>query len=299
MRQHTCTTVRTPHCLYVSYAIDGSRCYTDPPLAALPKTTNLEQFVGEETLLPTPPVRSSNNSTRRASPSPFADFGIPSAGAGGPDPSIWSEEQQTRLLNALMAGAQNRSATQTPQPASAIEGSNDLPGMGGGANGALPEGDPFAALMAMMGPQGEQSGAAGPMGMMPQNLFAPPPSSVSSAPAQRTLLEKLMPVVHLVAGWVLLAVFVIWKEPQAYETKSRLADANVAQERWKRWAELGHSSPSDGWGVQFVVGAMNTLRKVCGANCFAVKPFFWAFTTLTLILHSWRIFKGLVCILSV
>ncbi|KAI0344198.1 hypothetical protein BDW22DRAFT_1406601 [Trametopsis cervina] len=226
--------------------------HDDPPLAPLPRTNNLERFVGEESSLPTP------HGARTASPSPFANFGMPATGA---DPSIWSEEQQSRLLNALMAGAaqsQTRSAAQTPLPP-ALDG--------GGA--PLPEGDPLAALMAMMGPQGENGDVPNPFGqgMMPQNLFGPPPPA---APAERTLLQKLMPIVHLIAGWTLLAYFVIWKEPAAYNSKPHLTNDGG----WRRWAELGWERPKDGWGVQFV-------------------PFFWAFTTLTLILHTWRVFKGL------
>ncbi|KAI0683330.1 hypothetical protein BC835DRAFT_1296299 [Cytidiella melzeri] len=235
--------------------------HDDPPLAPLPRANKFAQFVGEEPVLPThPPIGS--RSARNASPLPFADFGLPASSA--PDPSVWSEEQQARLLNALMAGAQSRSANQPPQPTAAIE---DNPHSS--SNGAPPEGDPLAALMAMMGQSGDKEGAAGPMGMMSQNMFAPP---APPAPAQRTLSQKLMPVVHLVAGWALLIYFVIWKEPQAYEAQPRAADAT--ERRWRRWAELGWQSASDNWGVQFV-------------------PFFWAFTTLTLILHTWRIFKGL------
>ncbi|KAI0089902.1 hypothetical protein BDY19DRAFT_91760 [Irpex rosettiformis] len=241
--------------------------HDDPPLAPLPKAGNLERFVGEETVLPTPPT-ASRPVARNSSASPFADFGIPTEST--PDPSIWSEEQQARLLNALMAGAQSRSGTQTPQPPSAIEGPNDS---NANPNGNFPEGDPFAALMAMMGQQGagEKDGGPGPLnlGMLQQNMFSPPAPPVS---AQRTLLQKVMPVVHLLAGWLLLAYFVIWREPQAYGVKQRAAD--VSESGWRRWAELGSRSPEDGWGVQFV-------------------PFFWAFTTLTLLLHTWRIFKGL------
>ncbi len=226
-------------------AIHSSRLQLDPPLAPLPRTNNLELFVGEESALPTPPA-----GARNPTASPFADFGIPASSY--PDPSIWSEEQQTRLLNALMAGAQSRSGTQTPQPPSAIESSADS----NATNGTMPEGDPFAALMAMMGQQGppgeKDGGGGGPgpidLGMLQQNLFNPPTPPV---PVRRSLLQKIMPVVHLLAGWLLLAYFVIWKEPVAYDAKQRAAD--VVESRWKRWAELGWQSPQDGWGVQFVV----------------------------------------------
>ena len=187
-----------------------------------------------------------------------------------------------------MAGAQSRSGTQTPQPPSAIEGPA---GSDPRTNGPLPEGDPFAALMAMMGQQGpgDNDSTAGPldMSMLQQNLFNP---TAPPAPTQRTLLQKIMPIVHLIAGWLLLAYFVIWREPQAYEIKQRAAD--VSESGWKRWAELGSSSPDSGWGVQFVV-SVTEIHMVIVVLTF-LQPFFWAFTTLTLLLHTWRIFKGLV-----
>ncbi|KAJ3551164.1 hypothetical protein NM688_g4873 [Phlebia brevispora] len=94
----------------------------------------------------------------------------------------------------------------------------------------------------------------------------------SAPPAQKTLLQKVLPLIHVVAAWLLLAYFVFWKEP---ETFSERAYGVVGSEnRWSRWAELSRRKPDETWGVQFV-------------------PFFWAFTTLTLVLHTWRIFQGL------
>ena len=97
-------------------------------------------------------------------------------------------------------------------------------------------------------PPGSDGGAGGPPGMMPQNLFAQAPLAT---PKSRTLLEKLLPLVHLIAGWALLAYFVIWKEPQAYDDQPH---TDATDSRWRRWAELGWKSPTDSWGVQFVVG---------------------------------------------
>lgn len=171
--------------------------------------------------------------------------------AASTDPSMFSEEQQSRLLNALMAGAATRSSGQAAQPP-AVEGS-----------APAPDGDPLAALMAMMGPEGMKDGMGGmggPPGMVPpnlSNLFAQPP--VSPVPARRTFLQKILPLIHLLAGWMLLAFFVFWKEPQAYEAKPHAP--NSLDSSWRRWAELGWQSPNDAWGVQFVVSAtMNNPR---------------------------------------
>ncbi|TFY63463.1 hypothetical protein EVJ58_g3236 [Rhodofomes roseus] len=117
--------------------------------------------------------------------------------------------------------------------------------------------DPLAAMMASMSQPGGMPGMSG----IPQQKVA--------AAKPKTRLQKLLPFIHLTAAWMLLMYFVFWREPEAFESRThRLLSDDV----WRRWAELGWKSPSDGWGVQPV-------------------PFFWAFTALTLALHSWRIFS--------
>ncbi|GJE99758.1 hypothetical protein PsYK624_160290 [Phanerochaete sordida] len=216
----------------------------DPPLAPLPThSTNVRQFLGEDT--PTPPIQSRTASNSR--PAPFASQ---------PDPSVWSDEQQQQLMNALMGAARGASPSFPSQQPQSVD--------------ALPEDNPLAALMSMMPPAGGQGGAGMPPGMVPPgaNMFGQPPAQRKP----KTLLQKLLPIVHLIAGWALLAYFVFWKEPQAFEAQPHTSAAEGSA--WRRWAELGWRRPEDVWGVQFV-------------------PFFWAFTTLTIVLHSWRIFQGL------
>lgn len=225
-RQRTCTTVRlsSPLCI-----VRSTHLFVDPPLATLPRegSTTLEQFVGEESMLPTPPTTSTPPRTQ-SSASPFAGFGMPTSAAA--DPSIWTEEQQARLLNALMAGAAAHARDSNSSPA--LEDNQ----------GPLPEGDPLAAFMSMMGQPGEKGG-------LPPNMFAPPPPL--SVPARRTTLQKVMPIVHILAGWLLLAYFVLWKEPQAYEARPHAFD--TLDGRWRRWAELGWQGPNENSGVQLVV----------------------------------------------
>ncbi|TCD60795.1 hypothetical protein EIP91_009508 [Steccherinum ochraceum] len=229
--------------------------HDDPPLAPLPNRPNLEEFVGEESHLPTPPIRSR---TASDSHTPFRSAGL---GATQPDPSVWSEEQQQQLLSALMGGAAGGPSLFPGQPQLPSSG----PSGGSSTDGPAPE-DPLAAMFSAMTQQ--QGGAQGMFGAgMPGMNMQPP-----APPTPKTLVQKLMPLVHLVAAWVLLAYFVIWKEPEVYDTQSYRSF--LVQGRWRRWAELGHKSATDGWGVQTV-------------------PFFWAFTTLAIMLHSWRIFSGL------
>lgn len=222
-------------------------------------------------MLPTPPEMS-----RRASDSqsPFSATGL---GAGRPDPSIWSEEQQQQLLSALMGGANGPRSFPGQQP---IASSEDT---------ALPEDNPLAALMSMMGPlPGGKDGAGMPPGMIPPNLFGPP--QPPAGPAQKTLLQRIMPIIHFAAGWLLLAYFVLWKEPAAYVAQPHTS--GTLDSGWRRWAELGWQRPEGSWGVQSVV--RDILACYLSYSHMIPQPFFWAFTTLTIVLHSWRIFNGVV-----
>ncbi|PSS00609.1 hypothetical protein PHLCEN_2v4119 [Hermanssonia centrifuga] len=223
--------------------------HDDPPLAPLPHASNLRQFVGEETSLPTPPAGSRR--INNASSSSFAAAGL---GNGTPDPSVWSAEQQQQLLNALMGGNMG------PPP---LPGQGQLPS----TDSPIPPQDPLAALMAMMPPQGDQGAFGMPPGMPPPNMFG----QAAAPPKKKTLLQKIMPLIHFAAAWILLTYFVLWKEPEVFDARTHGIASSDG--RWRRWAELGWQNATDGLGVQFV-------------------PFFWAFTTLTIVLHSWRIFKG-------
>ena len=109
----------------------------------------------------------------------------------------------------------------------------------------------MAALMAAL----QGGGGAGGGGMPPfpfagagmPGMGAPAPSA---PPKPKTLLQKLMPVVHVVCAWVLFAYFVLWKEPEAYDIKTHNASQDSV---WRRWADLSWKSPEDGWGVQTAV----------------------------------------------
>ncbi|KAG9310382.1 hypothetical protein JVU11DRAFT_9517 [Chiua virens] len=127
---------------------------------------------------------------------------------------------------------------------------------------AVPPGeDPLANMMAQLAKMSPPQGG-GPAGKVPV-----PPAS----PKPPTHLQKWMPLLHLVCMWSLLAFFVLWKEPQVFVEKTAGA-VDVAF--WKRWPKLVTQGTLEGvWGVQVV-------------------PFFWAFMTLQVMLHSLRIFSG-------
>ncbi|THH30390.1 hypothetical protein EUX98_g3793 [Antrodiella citrinella] len=235
--------------------------HDDPPLAPLPNKPDLKEFVGEQSRLPTPPARSRTASDSRSS--------FQSAGLGGaqPDPSVWSADQQQQLLAALMGGGNGPPL---------FPGQPQLPSSGPSSNSSTndpstPE-DPLAAMIAAMTSQQNDSGAPNPFAGMPAMSGLMGMQQPAAPRPPKTFLQKLMPVVHMVAAWMLFAYFVLWKEPEAYDARAH--GSILVEGRWKRWAELGWKNAADGWGVQTV-------------------PFFWAFTTLAIVLHSWRIFSGL------
>ena len=95
--------------------------------------------------------------------------------------------------------------------------------------------------MAMAGGQGGEM----PPGMTMPDFLKPP-----AAVAKKTLLQKLLPLIHFLAAWSLLAYFVFWKEPEVFDAQTH---GVVSNSWWARWAELSRRSPQDGFGVQFVV----------------------------------------------
>ncbi|KAI0638888.1 hypothetical protein C8Q77DRAFT_1078163 [Trametes polyzona] len=244
--------------------------HDDPPLASLPSRPGVSNFVGETSDMPTPPA-ASTPSSRNVSGSARSPFEAAGLGSNAPDPSVWSEEQQAQFMNALLGAAASRGPEQQQQqprlPSSSASVASSTTAASAGAQ--LPADDPMAALMSAL----QQGGAGAPPGFQFPGAgmgmgMAPP----AAPPKPKTFLQKLMPIIHIIAAWVLLAYFVLWKEPEAYEVKTH--GSELASSRWRRWAELGWKSPEDGWGVQTV-------------------PFFWAFTTLALVLHTWRIFTNL------
>ncbi|TFK47917.1 hypothetical protein OE88DRAFT_1664876 [Heliocybe sulcata] len=214
----------------------GSVSVTEKPLPN--PTSNLENFVGEETYVPSPSRRAP--STSAFNPTPAAD------------PSTWSQEQQMEFMRALMGAAM----TPPNNPSQGAPPSITSPGQSTSA----PD-DPLAALMSsltQMDPQAADAGAVpNPFANMGSSF---PPPQTSSPPKPPSALRKLMPLIHLLATWCLLAYYVLVSEPRTA----------FAGQGWQRWADLA-------WRKSGAVQAV---------------PFFWAFTTLQLVLHSWRVFSG-------
>ncbi|KAG1741785.1 uncharacterized protein EDB91DRAFT_1222103 [Suillus paluster] len=173
-------------------------------------------FVGEEPTMPPSDM-----------PPPYS-FGDVGLGGAAPNPSVWSEEQQSQFLQALMGGAAN--APPFPQPQISAAASN-------GATAPSPD-DPLAAIMNSLQQMDPSRGGAA--GKVPAPLAPAKPPSI---------VQKFTPLLHILCAWCILAFFVLFKEPQTFVERS----GGVSDTFWKRWAELAwRSSSIEGWGVQFV-----------------------------------------------
>ncbi|PAV21706.1 hypothetical protein PNOK_0166300 [Pyrrhoderma noxium] len=192
----------------------------EPPTRNAP---TMESFVGEESIMPTPPIRPDDG------PTPPLQKSSNETG-----PTAWSVEEQQEFMRALM-----NAEPRIP------------PGLGDGEGGP---GGELAAMMKMMGADSQM----------------PPPMTQAQPPAAPSLYSKLRPLVHLLASWSLLSFFAFSLEPQAYASQPGSQVSSV----WDRWAELGWRSAKEPFGVQPL-------------------PFFWAFVTLQLVLHSFQIFTRL------
>jgi hypothetical protein len=102
--------------------------------------------------------------------------------------------------------------------------------------------------------------------------------------------------VHVVAVWSLLMYFVLVQEPAAHDVAvGGAADPGGIGFSW-RWRQLGGGAKgalgsfASGWGVQIVVSPQYSIFFFLTRS----QPFFWAFVTLELVLHSLRIFSGFV-----
>ncbi|KAF8898330.1 hypothetical protein BD779DRAFT_1483383 [Infundibulicybe gibba] len=226
---------------------DAAFTHDDPPLP------NLDDFVGEDGTIgmPTPraspspsprPIRSrvpsSNDNGLRSRIS--SDNTPPFPTSVAPDSSVWTEEQQQQFMSALMGG---------PFPQA-----DEQPGIA--RDSSLPDESGIPPMLAAM---------------LQGNPLPSPPGQVhlDATAAPPTRLQKIMPFVHLVSMWALVAYFVFIREPGAYKEMGGLAGVG-----WGRWAELGRG----GGGNRAVIAEL--------------APFFWIFTTLQIILHSLRIFSG-------
>lgn len=275
----------------------------DPPLPSL------SNFVGEESDMPARSASSTSPrpSTRGASSNFTSPFEAAGLGTGPtPDPSVWSQEQQQQFLAALMGGGPLPGQSQSRLPPPSVSNGSGAPPQ----PPPLDPNNPLAAMLASFPPSLDGSGAPpldpnNPFAAMmasfpPQGAFPQPGSGkLPAGPTPPTRLQKVMPFIHLVTIWSLLGYFVLWKEPQVYEMQG--GGHGVVGEGvdgiWSRWAELGRrnaASVGGAWMVQVVVRSIFIAVMLFECLYWIAQPFFWAFTTLQIVLHSLQIFSGFV-----
>ncbi|KAF9523651.1 hypothetical protein CPB83DRAFT_898597 [Crepidotus variabilis] len=218
------------------------------------------------------------------------------AATGTPhNPSAFLPEQQQQFMQALMHAAASTGSTGASLPG--LSSPIGDPALPMDFNGP-PLDNPFAALLGAGGrmPQGgagtrSASAGFGPPGFgQPSSGSAPPlPPGLAQLlgggadPSQgfmqqepkkpKTMLQKIMPLLHLVAIWCLLSYFILFAEPQAFGKSIHAPGVGMDSIRyaWNRWSQLA-------WRPYDRVLAM---------------PFFSVYVTLQLVLHSAHYFLGL------
>lgn len=114
------------------------------------------------------------------------------------------------------------------------------------ATGSATPDDPLLALLSSMGQGGK---------------FAP---QSRTEPRPKTVIQKLFPLLHVIAVWTLLAFFIFWREPEAFQARNSVvvSSGNI----WNRWAKLARGTAAQStWGIEIVV----SLRPFAATNSFA------------------------------
>lgn len=191
-------------------------------LAPLPDRPNVETFIGEQSDLPAPPAATSNaRASRIPRPSQTAS----------PRATVSPSPRMQQAANAQPNPVHEEQLRQLQEMLTGVGASPSLPELGE---------DPFAAMMSSL--------------VQPGNTPRIPAEDAAMV-KPKTRLQKMIPLIHLLAAWALLAYFVLWKEPEKYESLTHDA---TSENFWGRWAELGWKSPREGWGVQTVVCLIHT-----------------------------------------
>ena len=86
-------------------------------------------------------------------------------------------------------------------------------------------------------------------------VIGPGVGSVSRSKAgakAKTVIQKLLPILHVVAVWALVAFFIFWREPEAF--RARNSALVSTGDIWNRWARLA-TGPAEqsSWGIEIVV----------------------------------------------
>ena len=261
----------------------SQRNFLDPrPHVSAPSTQN---FLGEDSsVMPIPhltgasrPTQTTSRATNTAtsigsSSSVIGDSSLFDALSGSSttasspnNPSAWLPEHQQQFMQALLHASSGAAAG----------GSASLPGLSSPIGdptslvdpSAPPIDNPFAALLGLPGAGGSGIGAFPPGMKFP--AMQPPPIQEQKP---KTILQKVLPLLHLAAVWCLLAYFVLSAEPKAY-AQANAHVLGVGEDGplkwdpaflWKRWMELGKRqtlrNSLESFRVQVVVWILFLLR---------------------------------------
>ncbi len=68
----------------------------------------------------------------------------------------------------------------------------------------------------------------------------------------KAVIQKLLPILHVIAVWAIVAFFVFWQEPEAF--RARNSAVVSTSDIWSRGARLvGDPAEQSSWGVEIVV----------------------------------------------
>ncbi|KIL62203.1 hypothetical protein M378DRAFT_25730 [Amanita muscaria Koide BX008] len=261
---------------------DGTYLHQDQQTA---HNAALNEFVGESSgvNMPTPAGLRNSRGTSPApslptSTAPSSRDAYASLSEGpGLDQNVWTSELQGQFLQALMAGA--RQPTHLPDPIQqlrTLSQSSTSDRRSVSRESSLP---PFDAIMPPfpLDPQFESR----------QGMNVP----ATRVQKPKTLYQKLVPAIHLMAMGCLLLWFVLWRGGE-YSYLEHGGDAMSVNPRfWERWTELARRPPQIMQEPFGVVGSSYFLSSE--ANAPIQQNFFWAFTTLQIVLHSTRLLSGI------
>jgi hypothetical protein len=139
-------------------------------------------------------------------------------------PSDLSEQQQKQLLKPLISDDKSSSQTQSPVSPRPTNGEPTAANV-----------NPLASFISSVT-------------QTPKTTIAPGKGPVILNVLIR--LQKLMPLAHLLLMWILLAYFVLIREPKLLEEQTHGS-------KWRRWSSLARMDPIEaGWRLEVVVSAV-------------------------------------------
>jgi GET complex subunit GET2 len=209
------------------------------------RASAVDSFVGDAGDMPLPisrkPSATRPHTARKASSASASDTSTAA------DPTIWTHEQQEQFMRALMGSG----LAGPPSSASTLVGD------GGGSDRLTSASqDPLAALMASLIPNTSDSSSLENTVVssftQPGSNPIPSPSGVAATPKSRSLVLRLLPLLHLASAFGLLLSFI-------YSTLSTSADQWTGGSRWAHWADLR-------WGKSDMLASQRTVSITAFGN---------------------------------